>query len=121
MLWTSPYEVWRPPTGGQLIAMGEPEAVEWWRMGRWATREEVLASVESGLPLLRDHCFTPDDFAGLEAYVARFAKYLPPEQQSPPSPMRDGEAERAAGSGTQSGVTHWQPLLTPPPTLKEPK
>lgn len=40
-------------TAGRLFDLGEPTAVSWWAQGRPATREEVLASMESGLPLLR--------------------------------------------------------------------
>lgn len=34
---------------------GEPEAIEWWAQGRPASKAEVLASIETGLPLLREH------------------------------------------------------------------
>lgn len=36
-----------------LIEIGEPVEVTWWAHGRPATREEVLASIDGGLPLLR--------------------------------------------------------------------
>ncbi len=77
MLWTSGYTTWKPPGGGILFEMGEPTAVQWLRKGRAATRAEVLESVESGLPLLRQQCFNADDHAALDAYVERFAAYLP--------------------------------------------
>ena len=38
---------------GELIRVGDPERVEWYREGRPATRDEVMASIESGLPILR--------------------------------------------------------------------
>jgi len=38
---------------GELIRVGDPERVEWWAQGRAATREEVKASIDSGLPILR--------------------------------------------------------------------
>lgn len=41
-------------TPGELITVGDPERVEWWAHGREATREEVVASIESGLPILRE-------------------------------------------------------------------
>lgn len=41
-------------TGGPLIAIGEPVATEWYAHGRKATRAEIMASIESGLPLLRE-------------------------------------------------------------------
>lgn len=53
MLWTGDgYEVWRPPGGGVLFALPDPTSVEWLCEGRPATRDEVMESVESGLPLL---------------------------------------------------------------------
>lgn len=39
---------------GMLMSLGKPIKVVWMRMGRLATREEVLESISSGLPLLRD-------------------------------------------------------------------
>jgi hypothetical protein len=39
---------------GLLFDLGEPERVEWYARGRPATREEVEASIASGLPLLRE-------------------------------------------------------------------
>jgi len=37
---------------GTLLTVGRPDEVTWWREGRAATREEVEASIESGLPIL---------------------------------------------------------------------
>ena len=39
---------------GQLCMIGDPEWVEWYAEGRVATREEVMASIDSGLPILMD-------------------------------------------------------------------
>lgn len=39
-----------------LFTVGDPESVSWWSEGREATREEVLESVNSGLPFLEDAC-----------------------------------------------------------------
>lgn len=41
---------------GYLFTMGEPERVEWFAHGRPATREEVIASIDSGLPILEATC-----------------------------------------------------------------
>ena len=57
-LWTTKrYDVYRHDATdygnpGVLITIGEPEAIEWWREGRPATRPEVEESVRTGLPLL---------------------------------------------------------------------
>jgi hypothetical protein len=40
-------------SSGFLITMGEPERVEWYAQRRAATRDEVMASIESGLGLLK--------------------------------------------------------------------
>lgn len=42
--------------GGILFQLGEPLEIEWWAQGRAATHEEILASVESGLPALEASC-----------------------------------------------------------------
>jgi hypothetical protein len=39
---------------GILFEIGPPKRVSWWCEGRPATRAEVLASIESGLPSLRE-------------------------------------------------------------------
>ena len=54
-LWiTKSYRPYRAPSGDVLIEIGDPVEVTWWAHGRTATREEVMASINSGLPLLRD-------------------------------------------------------------------
>lgn len=49
---TRSYETFDAGQGKPLITIGEPERVTWWREGRAATREEVEASVLSGMPAL---------------------------------------------------------------------
>lgn len=39
---------------GALWHMGQPDHVEWWREGRTATRQEVMDSIDSGLPTLEE-------------------------------------------------------------------
>jgi hypothetical protein len=41
-----------PVQGGVLFSIGDPVNVSWWREGRTATRVEVLAAMEKGLPAL---------------------------------------------------------------------
>lgn len=51
-LWvTSSYKLMRVDHG-VLFLVGDPERVDWYAEGRFATREEVMASISSGLPLL---------------------------------------------------------------------
>lgn len=42
------------PRGGVVFYLGDPESVRWYACGRPATRQEVLDSIESGIPLLRE-------------------------------------------------------------------
>lgn len=41
---------------GYVFRIGDPERVEWFAEGRQATRDEVLRSIDSGLPLLEAQC-----------------------------------------------------------------
>ena len=79
MLWvTKQYEVFPDGRGGRLLQMGEPRRVEWWKEGRRATRTEVLASIEAGLPNLE--ALARQEKGGLEALqkaVERFQPFLP--------------------------------------------
>lgn len=67
--------------GGVLFEIGEPSRVSWRTQGRDATRAEVLASIESGLPLLRDACQHDRDPAEslvlLDEQRERAMRYLP--------------------------------------------
>ena len=50
----STYKAFSAGHGGWLIKLGEPVRVDWWAEGRTATRTEVVASIESGVPILMD-------------------------------------------------------------------
>jgi hypothetical protein len=79
-LWiTSTYRAEKQPGGGLLFRLGSPIRVEWWCEGRTATREEVLHSVETGLPALREIAAHdgPAALAELRSMVERFAKLVP--------------------------------------------
>lgn len=57
LVWvTRKYSPYRAPAGnsGLLCEIGDPEEVQWFAEGRPATRDEVAASMESGLPALRE-------------------------------------------------------------------
>jgi hypothetical protein len=53
---TRSYQTFRPHMGqaGLLINLGPAERVHWYCEGRPATRGEIMASIDSGLPVLRD-------------------------------------------------------------------
>jgi len=56
-LWvTRDYKVMGNFRQGMLFKLGRCEAVEWYAEGRRATRSEVEASIESGLPSLLEAC-----------------------------------------------------------------
>lgn len=68
---TKSYTVFRPHAGapGFLLTMGDPVDVVYWREGRHATRDEVLASINGGLPRLTDMAVA-DGPEAVEAFLA---------------------------------------------------
>lgn len=80
-MWTTlSYQVHRDATKGDgiFMTMGEPQRVEWFAHGRPATRAEVDASIESGLPELRRVAAlqgVPEDAISEQLEVLR--RYLP--------------------------------------------
>jgi hypothetical protein len=76
LLWsTLLYTLFPAPGGGILFHVGEPYKLSWWAEGRAATREEVLASLESGYPILREMA-NPDDSDELEYLERAYQKAL---------------------------------------------
>lgn len=76
----------RPPRGfevipdpkGYLFQLGDPVGVEWYCEGREATREEVLHSIETGLPILREIAAKEEGgLAHLERETKRAMKWVP--------------------------------------------
>jgi hypothetical protein len=53
LVWTSRNWHTFPVPNGVLWNVGDPTSTEWFAHGRPATRDEVTASIDSGLPLLR--------------------------------------------------------------------
>lgn len=62
---------------GLLFEMGEPTCVEWYARGCLATRAEVEASVQAGLPAFKTLVDGDDDQKLFDEYVARAKAYLP--------------------------------------------
>jgi hypothetical protein len=81
LLWTTKdFTVFPDGKGGALICMGEPTNVEWYKCGKLATRADVIASIESGIPVL-EHAASLQD-GGLQHLAdqrARFWPHLPKE------------------------------------------
>lgn len=61
LVWTTGHKSWRPVTvptygkarKGTLFDIGDPKAALWFAHGRPATRDEVLAAIDGGMPALR--------------------------------------------------------------------
>jgi hypothetical protein len=86
LLWTTrSYRLVRGDAGGAggagvLFRIGLPEKTEWYCEGRPATRAEVMASFESGLPVLQQIAKThdgPDGVADLERMVQVALQLVP--------------------------------------------
>lgn len=82
LVWqTLRYSVWDDGRGGMLFDIGKPHSVEWFAEGRAATREEVMRSIETGLPLLAAECKNDRDregaFAELRVRVAGAMPLVP--------------------------------------------
>ena len=53
-LWTTrDYKIMREHNG-LLFRIGKPERIEYWAEGRKATHDEIMHSIDTGLPILRD-------------------------------------------------------------------
>lgn len=75
---TRGYRPFRAP-GGTLFTFDDPEEVLWFAAGREATRAEVMASIESGLPLLAEEANKegPAAVNALDRMVSDAMRYLP--------------------------------------------
>lgn len=78
---TKSYELVGDGYGKALFRVGPPAQVLWFAEGRAATRAEVLASVESGLPLLRGPAADqgPAAVAHLDRLLEDARQYFPAE------------------------------------------
>jgi|SRR5712671_6921709 len=72
LVWiTTGYEVIDDQKGGFVFRIGGPVGLLWYAEGRQATRAEVMASIESGLPILQ--AAAKDDGPDAEAALAQQA------------------------------------------------
>jgi hypothetical protein len=54
LLWTTRgYRMFKAPNGGVLFTIGDPERLEYFAEGRPATRDEIMHSIDTGMPFLR--------------------------------------------------------------------
>lgn len=72
-LWTTKNPRLMPARNGYLIDIGDPMRVEWYAAGREATRQEVWAAIESGIPLL-EATLEKEPISQREAAKAEIAK-----------------------------------------------
>ena len=82
---TKSYRITSTDGPGVIIEMGPPDEVLWFCHGREATRQEVLDSIESGLPSLEEVAREHDGWLGLkelERRIGAVQKLLPPEQKT---------------------------------------
>lgn len=82
LVWVTGYRRWarrREPDGGLLFHIGEVGRALWFAQGREATRAEVLASIDSGLPILREMAEQdgPEATAELERMHAAALEHVP--------------------------------------------
>jgi len=76
LVWTTlSYKPFAANTGGHnhgsvLYEMGEPVSMQWFCQGREATREEIIESIDSGLPLLYEQA-PPDELEAGKAEIKR--------------------------------------------------
>lgn len=85
LVWVTGYRSWKPrDLGGAalLFYIGEPKRALWFAEGREATRAEVLASIGSGLPLLREMAEEdgPDAVAELERMHSAALAHVPRDE-----------------------------------------
>lgn len=74
------YEVFSDGKGGYLIHLGEPVSISFWAEGKAATRAQIDASVDSGIPILEEVGHVdqePGARAELNRLLAVFRKLLP--------------------------------------------
>jgi hypothetical protein len=80
LIWrTQSYRTETQPEGGFLFRIGAPLQTEWYAQGRPATHAEIIESIETGLPLLRQYAELdgPAAVADFERSVERAVKLVP--------------------------------------------
>jgi hypothetical protein len=82
-LWTTrSYKLFRAEGGpGVLFTVGDPEKVEWYAEGRRAKREEIIYSIDTGLPILAREASKdgPEAVVQLKDQVNDAMGYIPQE------------------------------------------
>lgn len=77
-LWvTHSYRIAQDTNGGILLRMGEPERVQYYAEGKPATRQQVLAALEIGLPKLRESVRNTAEDALVDEAVLAASRFIP--------------------------------------------
>ena len=73
------YELFSDGRGGALFRLPNPSKVEWWTEGRNATRDEIMESINSGLPILERMAESESESSvrQLQTCVADAMKFIP--------------------------------------------
>lgn len=83
VVWVTGYRAWKTERvdDGVLFRLGPAKQALWFAEGREATRAEVLASINSGLPLLREAAEQdgPEALADLERMHTAALRHIPAE------------------------------------------
>jgi hypothetical protein len=83
VVWVTGYRAWKTEREGRgfLFRLGPAKRTLWFAEGREATRAEVLASIDSGLPLLREMADKdgPEAVAELDRMYRAAMAYVPAE------------------------------------------
>jgi hypothetical protein len=87
LVWVTGYRSWHlfsDHEGGTLFDIGDPKETLWFARGRAATRGEVLASIDSGLPILAEMAEKDgaQAVAELQFMHARALDYIPAAEAS---------------------------------------
>jgi hypothetical protein len=79
---TRDYKLFNAMGGGSLVKLGAPVHTEWFAEGKPASRDEVLASIDSGYPLLVEMATRDGNeaLAELETLRAHAMNLLPEER-----------------------------------------
>jgi hypothetical protein len=100
LLWTTLQVTAYQHGGGLLFDIGEPRRTEWYCQGRAATAEEIMASVDSGLPALRKvaEAESPDAVAELDRRYQQVAAMVTEVEGS----QHDNRPEPSGRSATRT-------------------
>lgn len=93
---TDSYRTFKAKVGttGVLIQIGDATDIEWWSHGRRATRDEIIESIETGIPALHEiaHKEGPEAVAALYDQIARGMARVPKDDPRVAEPAHPSDA-----------------------------